>query len=206
MAQAARQQGEFSYRDYRCWPEGERWEILDGHARAMASPGWAHQTVVFELGRQLGNALVGHPCQARSGPVAVRLARGSEADDEVRTVFEPDLLVVCDPGKIDERGVRGAPDLVIEVLSPSTAAFDQVEKRLAYEAAGVRELWLVDIANGLLTIYRQQGGSFAPPAIIHARGRVALGVLPDIELDLDFVSRLRGEGEALPTRLSPTGC
>jgi Uma2 family endonuclease len=191
MGQPALRQGGFSFRDYCRWPEGERWELLDGRAHAMAPPSWAHQTVVFELGRQLGNLLVGQACQARSGPLGVRLPQADEADDEVRTVLEPDLLVVCDPSKIDTRGVRGAPDVIIEVLAPSTAAFDQIEKRRAYERAGVRELWLVDMAKGLLTIYRHTGTAFAPPEIVHARGRVALVALPGVDLDLDFIVPLR---------------
>lgn len=195
MGHPALRPGEFSFRDHCRWPEGERWELLDGRAYAMAPPSWDHQTVVFELGAQLRNILVGKPCQARSGPVGVRLPQADEADDEVRTVFEPDLLVVCDSAKIDARGVRGAPDVIIEVLSPSTAAFDQIEKRRAYERAGVRELWLVDIANGLLTIYRHADSAFAPPEIVHARGRVPLVALPGVELDLDFIVPLRAKLE-----------
>lgn len=191
MADPAHRQGEFRYADYLQWPATERWQLLDGHAYAMAPPSWAHQSVVFELGAQLRNALQGSPCQARSGPVGVRLPRGQEVDAEVRTVFEPDLLVVCDPAKIDARGVRGAPDVVIEVLSPSTASFDQIEKRQAYDQAGVRELWLVDIANGTISIYRQHGTHFAAPEIVRARGPVALAALPGVVLDLDFVDGLR---------------
>jgi Uma2 family endonuclease len=125
----------------------------------------------------------------------VRLPRGQEADEDIRTVFEPDLLVVCDPAKIDRAGVRGAPDVVIEVLSPSTASFDLIGKRLAYERAGVRELWLFDLANGVVSIYRQQApGTFAPPELVPTQGRVALTALPGVELDLDFVEALREVG------------
>ena len=129
MPQRALKTGEFTFAQYMLWPEHERWELNDGEARAMAPPNWAHQSVVSELGAQLRNALVGKPCQARVAPVGVRLPKRNEADAEVRTVFEPDILVVCDASKIDAKGVRGAPDVIIEVLSPSTAGFDQVEKR-----------------------------------------------------------------------------
>lgn len=187
--------GEFTFADYCRWPENERWQLLDGQAVAMAPPNWAHQSVVFELSRQLGNALQGHRCQARAGPVGVRLPSGNEADEHIRTVFEPDLLVVCDPAKIDARGVRGAPDVIIEVLWPSTASFDQIEKRQAYERAGVRELWLIDVVGGVLSIYRHDGLQFGKPDMVHTRGRVPLTALPGIELDLDFIESLRGETE-----------
>ncbi len=183
--------GEFSYADYQRWPDSERWQLLDGHAHAMAPPSTAHQTVVFELARQLGNALLGQQCRAFAGPVGVRLPLADEADDEVRTVFEPDLLVVCDPAKIDACGIRGAPDLIIEVLSPSTAAFDQIEKRAAYERAGVRELWLIEIASGVVTRFLLDGTRFAAPVYLHASGRIELTVGPELSLDLDFMQALR---------------
>lgn len=191
MTGLAHKQGEFCFADYQSWPATERWQLLDGQAYAMAPPSWAHQSVVFELARQLGNALLGHRCQARAGPVGVRLPRANESDDEICTVFEPDLLIVCDPAKIDARGVRGAPDVVIEVLSPSTASFDQIEKRLAYERAGVRELWLIDVSTGIATIYRSAGERFAAPDIVHARGQLPIVAIPELVLDLDFVDALR---------------
>lgn len=191
--QTATKSGEFTFAHYMNWPEHERWQLLDGTAYAMAPPSWAHQTVVTELGRQLGNALHGKPCQARVAPVGVRLPRQNEADTKVRDVFEPDLLVVCDRSKIDAKGVRGAPDVIIEVLSPSTASFDQIEKRLAYEQAGVRELWLVDISNGLLTIYRHNGAQFDAPEIVRAMGAIALRALDGVTLQLDFIEDLRAD-------------
>jgi Uma2 family endonuclease len=193
MSQRALKPGEFTYADYVRWPEAERWELLSGQAYAMAPPSWAHQSVVTELARQLGNALLGTPCQARVAPVGVRLPKSGEADADTRTVFEPDVLVVCDASKIDSKGVRGAPDVIIEVLSPSTASFDQIEKRDAYEAAGVRELWLVDVGNALVTIYRHTGAKFAPAAIVHAKGSIAIAALSGLTLNLDFVDALREE-------------
>jgi Uma2 family endonuclease len=191
MAAPAIRHGSFRYADLCRWPEDERWELIDGHAYAMAPPNWAHQSVVFELGRQLGNQLEGKPCQARSGPVGVRLPVAGEADADIRNYFEPDLLVVCDPAKIDARGVRGAPDLIIEVLSPSTASYDQIDKRRAYERAGVRELWLIDVVNGLISIYRHDGRRYAAPDLVRTEGRISVAALPGLELDLDFVAAYR---------------
>lgn len=192
--------GEFRYADYKTWPERERWQLLEGLAFALAPPTVDHQRVVWELGRQLGNQLLGKRCEALSSPVGVRLPVHDEADDQIRTVFEPDLIVVCDPAKIDAHGVRGAPDVVIEVLSPSTAAFDQLEKRLAYDRAGVRELWLIDVVNGLVTRYRQEadGNRFGPAELLRAEGRIPLAALAGLELDLDFINQL-------PSRHPPEG-
>ena len=135
----------------------------------------------------------GKPCQARVAPVGVRLPQHNEADASIRTVFEPDILVVCDRSKIDAKGVRGAPDVIVEVLSPSTASFDQIDKRQAYEKAGVRELWLVDIGNGLVTIYRHNGAQFNAPEIVRASGTIALRALAGVELGLDFIDDLRAD-------------
>lgn len=197
MARPRIKPGEFSYRDYLAWPENERWQLLDGVAYAMAPPSIAHQAVVFELARQLGNALEGKPCRAFTGPVGVRLPRAQEADAFIDTVFEPDLVVVCDPSKLEPRGIRGAPDLVIEVLSPSTASFDLVEKRQRYDRAGVRELWLIDPSSSVLTVYRQHGEHFDAPDIRRAEGEITLTALPEIALHLDFMSALREQPEPL---------
>lgn len=196
MAHVKPRSGEFSYADYLAWPEHERWQLLDGHAYAMAPPSTAHQRVVFELGAQIRNQLQGKPCQGLSAPMGVRLPVGDEADDDVRTVFEPDLLVVCDPSKIDARGVRGAPDFIIEVLSPSTAAFDLVDKRQRYERAGVGELWLIDPVSSVLTVYRREGEPFAAADIRVGQGRLAVQSVPGLVLELDFLQSLRIAEEA----------
>ena len=118
----------------------------------------------------------------------MRLPKLNEANEFIRTVFEPDVVVVCDPSKMDKSGIRGAPDFIIEVLSPSTARFDQIEKRKVYERAGVREFWLMDVPGGVLTIYRQIGDAFAPPEIVRAEGVIDIAALTGLTLDLDFMS------------------
>ena len=133
----------FTYADYCRWPDDERWELIEGMAYRMVTPGLVHQAVVGELFLQIANYLRGKPCRPFIAPFDVRLPRGNEADEEVTTVVQPDISVICDPDKLDDRGCRGAPDWVIEVLSPNTAAKDQIQKLAAYEQAGVREVWLV---------------------------------------------------------------
>ncbi len=119
----------YTYADYRRWPEEQRYELIDGVAYAMAGPSRRHQRLVGELYRQLANALEDHPCQVYIAPFDVRLPKADEADVEIDTIVQSDLSVFCDPGKLDDAGARGAPDWVIEVLSPATAGHDQIVKR-----------------------------------------------------------------------------
>ena len=136
----------YTYADYSAWPEGERWELIDGAAFAMATPSEAHQTVLGEIFGQLRDFLKGHPCKVFVAPFSVRL--NADAGDD--TVVEPDILVVCDESKRDGKGVVGAPDLVVEVLSPSTAKYDKSTKYRLYRGSGVREYWIVDPDDKIL--------------------------------------------------------
>ena len=124
-------------------------------------------------------------------PVDVRLPRGDEADDDIDTVVQPDVMLVCDPTKIVRRGVRGAPDWVVEVLSPSTAARDQIAKRRIYERAGVREYWLVHPTDRTLTMHKLVDGRYGIPEISELKGSTALAILPEVTIAWDaLVARL----------------
>ena len=185
---AKRPIGEFTYKDYLSWPAKPRYELIDGMARAMAPPLITHQQVVFELAGQIRNALEGKSCRGFTGPVGVRLPVHNESDEFIRTVFEPDLVVVCDENKIDAKGIRGAPDFIIEVLSPSTAAFDTIEKRKAYGAAGVQELWLINIPYGIVTRFTQ-ADAFSNGENLYAEGSIDVHL--GFALNLDFMKALR---------------
>ena len=152
---ASTPQERFTYRDYRTWPDEERWEIIDGHAWAMSpAPRSRHQALVWRLSALLYIFLQGKPCRAYPAPFDVLLPRGDEEDDEVDTIVQPDISVFCDKSKITEGGARGAPDLVVEILSPSTSRKDLREKFDRYERAGVREYWVVDPAAWSVWVYR----------------------------------------------------
>lgn len=127
----------FTWNDYRSWPDEERWEIIDGIAYAMSpAPSTKHQTVAGRMYSRIEQSLSGKPYRPFIAPTDVRL---SETD-----VVQPDILVVCDPAKITPSHIEGAPDVVIEVLSPNTSAKDMREKKALYERSGVREYVLVD--------------------------------------------------------------
>ncbi len=192
MALAQRDQQHHTYADYLGWPEDVRYELIDGMAWLMApAPDLAHQEVAGEVFRQIANLLEGQPCRALIAPVDVRLPRAGEADESIDTVVQPDVLVVCDPGKLDRRGVRGAPDFVVEVLSPATAAHDHVRKRRIYERAGVREYWLVHPNDRMVTIYRLAGAEYGKPEVCVLAGETAVGILPGVAIAWDaLVERL----------------
>ena len=137
--------GTYSYADYLSWQFTELVELLRGKImRRMSGPTDAHQALVGELYRRLANHLYQQPCQVRVAPYDVRLPKpGRTADAAIYTVVQPDLCVICDPGKIEKRGCLGPPDLIIEVVSPRTAARDWKDKFDLYEEAGVLEYWIV---------------------------------------------------------------
>lgn len=127
----------FTYVDYLTWPEGERWELIDGKAYNMTpAPGTRHQRVTLRIARTLSSALGEGPCECFVAPTDVVLS--------CCDVVQPDVLVVCDRTKITEANIQGAPDLVVEVSSPSTGLKDRREKRNLYEKYGVKEYLLVD--------------------------------------------------------------
>ena len=192
MGLALRQEKHYTYADYLTWPDDARYELIDGEAFLMSpAPLVEHQEVAGEVYHQLRNQLDGKPCRPYIAPVDVRLPRQDEADAAIDTVVQPDVLVVCDPAKIDRRGVRGAPDWVLEVLSPSTAAHDQIAKRRAYERAGVREYWLVHPGDRTLTVYVLDNAQYGRPEIYELKDATPIGVLPGVSIAWDvLVARL----------------
>ncbi|RCK80731.1 MAG: hypothetical protein OZSIB_3044 [Candidatus Ozemobacter sibiricus] len=178
----------FTYGDYLVWPSDERWELIDGEAFDMsAAPSLDHQEMLGELGAQLRTFLRGKSCRVFLAPDVI-LPRGDEADAAVRTVVRPDLAVVCDPAKMDGKRIRGAPDLVIEILSPATASHDCLRKRRVYEKAGVREFWLVHPVDRIVTVFRRTGqNGFGPPDYYDADSKVPVSVVPGLEVDLSLL-------------------
>jgi Uma2 family endonuclease len=156
MADAARDlDRRFSYGDYRSWEDGERWELIEGQAWSMSpAPRTDHQALSLWLASAIHAFLKGKPCRVFAAPFDVLLPTGDEADDDVDSVVQPDIAVFCDRSKLREAGARGAPDFVVEILSPSTAKKDLSEKFRLYETRGVREYWIVDPGNRSVLAFR----------------------------------------------------
>lgn len=191
MGLALRDHAHHTYGEYLTWPEDQRYQLIDGEAYLMApAPTVRHQEVVGEIYVQLRNALAGQasPCRVLIAPVDVLLPKAEEADEAVDTVVQPDVLVVCDPAKIRDRNVRGAPDLVVEVLSPSTSALDQIKKRHHYERSGVREYWLVHPLDRIVTILHLEGGRYGIPETRPLEGNTPVGILPGVAIEWDALA------------------
>jgi len=172
-----------TYGDYVSWTDEIRYELIDGVAYAMSpAPTRLHQEVTGEMFRQIADALDSSPCRPYIAPFDVRLPRAKETDDDVDTVVQPDISVICEKSKLDERGCRGAPDWVIEVLSSGTASHDQIVKRALYERVGVREYWLVHPADKVVTIYLLENGAYGKPALQEMVGSTTTTALPGITI------------------------
>ena len=190
MSLARRDQQHHTYGEYCRWAEDVRYELIDGQAFAMSpAPGRQHQEIVGEVFRQVADALEGSGCRVYVAPFDVRLPRGDQADDAIDTVVQPDISVVCDFAKLDDRGCRGAPDWVIEVLSPGSASHDQIVKRAVYERHGVREFWLIHPADRVVTVYGLVDGAYGKPDIYELTETLACGILPEVVIEWARVLR-----------------
>jgi len=180
----------YSYADYLTWSDEERWELIDGTAYDMSpAPGVEHQRISMELSRQISLYLKGKPCQVFSAPFDVKFSESSNASDNYcDTVVQPDLLVVCDKTKLDARGCNGAPDLIIEILSPSTAVKDLKIKFSLYERYGVKEYWMVHPAEQTLLIYkRDDSGKYGAAERYAGDDMVSVPMLGELIIDLGEV-------------------
>ena len=178
-----------TYADYLTWSDTQRDELINGAAyvREPPAPSPSHQGVVVELCRQAANALKGKPCRVYVAPFDIRLPKTTESDDEIDTVVQPDVFIVCDPQKVDARGMRGAPDWIAEVLSPHTARYDRSVKLPVYERAGVREVWLIHPIDRTLTIHRLEQGQYKRTTLLALEGKTPLTAVPGVSIDWEQV-------------------
>ena len=135
--------GLYTYAEYLLWKFEERVELLKGKLFKMSAPSPAHQVVQSNLNIELGLYFRNQKCQIYPAPFDVRLPAKGETGDAIHTVVQPDLCVVCDRTKIDSRGCIGAPDLVVEIISPGNSKKELKQKFKLYEEAGVREYWVI---------------------------------------------------------------
>lgn len=150
----------FTLAQRNAWPDNERWELIAGEAFAMSpAPRKQHQRLTLKLAKDIDSFLEGKPCEAYIAPFDVFL---TDESDEADTVVQPDVLVVCDPDKVQDDGVHGAPDLVAEVLSDSTAFKDLTQKKAAYERAGVKEYWVLNPESCSILLFVLENGRYKP--------------------------------------------
>jgi Uma2 family endonuclease len=159
-------------------PEEPQYELIDGVLYMLAKPVILHQRIMMELGRQFGNYLLGKKCN-------IVPESNLRLDINKDSVFEPDLTVVCDPDKLKGLYIVGAPDLIVEILSPSTASRDCILKLNAYKGAGVREYWIVDPVNETVIVFSWEKTEEA--VYYSKRDKIKVGILEDFEVDLSLV-------------------
>ncbi len=148
----------FTYKDYCSWPEDERWELINGIAYDMSpAPSSKHQWIASVIHGELYIFLKNKRCKAYTAPFDVMLPVFPIKDEnEIDSVVQPDISVICDPSKIIEKGCLGAPDVIIEILSPSTSKKDLNEKFQLYEKYGVLEYWIIDPGNKFIQVFHLQ--------------------------------------------------
>ncbi|MDR0589750.1 MAG: Uma2 family endonuclease [Spirochaetaceae bacterium] len=179
-----KEQEYYTYADYLSWDGEERYEIIDGEASMMAPPSRLHQEISRELMGSFWEFLKGKPCKVYAAPFAVRLNPLPDKRDD--TVVEPDLAVVCDPAKLDDYGCNGAPDLIVEILSPSNTRYDRIVKFQKYREAGVREYWILDPVEKSLMVNVLKNNEYVASAY-EETAVVPVTVLPGLEIDLKTV-------------------
>jgi len=187
-----REEDRFTYADYLTWDDDQRWELLDGEAFCMSpGPNRRHQKWLGELFVQFHTYLADKSCEVYLAPFDVRLPDFSGAsDEETITVVQPDIMVVCDHDKLDDRGIKGAPDLVVEIISPSTAKRDITTKYELYQRHGVKEYWLLYPNDRTLLVYRLTDSSrYASPEVFGEGDTVPVQLLGDLAVDLGKVFR-----------------
>jgi len=160
-------------------PEYPRYELIDGKIVLMAPATWDHQSISTSLISQFGNYLRGKKCF-----VAHSVGVQFHENEDLPSVFIPDIVIVCDPKKIHPQGLVGAPDLIVEILSPSTGGLDKIKKFDRYMREGVREYWIVDPVHRVVDVYQWENAS---SHTYSSEDKIKVGVLDDCEIDLSLV-------------------
>jgi Uma2 family endonuclease len=176
----------YTYRDYLTWDDDVRVELIDGVVYDMTpAPVRKHQELLMSLALSFGNFLKNKKCRVYPAPFDVRLPSEGEGPDNASTVVQPDISIICDRAKLDEKGCVGAPDLVVEILSPATAAKDMREKLSLYERNGVREYWIIHPAEETLMVFLPgKDGKYSKPRVYSKQDTVSVGILRGLRIRL----------------------
>ena len=175
----------FTYAQYKKWPEEERWELIDGEAYDMSpAPGMTHQKISGELSNQIYNYLDEKPCKVFTAPFDIFLPQIEESEDTISTIVQPDISMICDSSKLSEKGCTGPPDIVIEIISPSSGARDQIIKMNLYEKHKVKEYWIVHPIDRIVRKYILKNNQYEKPEIFDYLGKPSFDQFPDLKIDL----------------------
>ena len=183
---------QYSYADYLTWRFTERIELIKGHIFKMSpAPLMKHQSVSSNLTGILWNYLNGKPCQLFHAPFDVRLLDSkkvkNKADDQVYTVVQPDICIVCDKEKLDLKGCVGAPDLIIEITSKSTKKRDVTDKFRLYEENGVLEYWIVLPDSELIEVFDLKDGKFEFRKNYVDDDLIPVGIFPEFSVEVNRI-------------------
>lgn len=179
----------YTYKDYLSWVTEERYELFDGVAVLQARPSLLHQTVSGNIFFALRSFLDGKPCRAFQEIEVLLPSTANQKADDVNTVYIPDITVVCDADKLHPQYCLGAPDVVFEILSPSTARADRIVKLNAYQRAGVREYWLVSPLEETVQIFTLEAGTFHASDIFTPGMTATSCALSGFSLDVSKIFR-----------------
>lgn len=178
----------YSYASYLGWKFKERVELFKGRVLQMAAPSVNHQRLLGFLYTEMYIYLRNKSCEAFAAPFDVRFPDNSRADHQVYTVLQPDICVICDETKLDERGCIGAPDIVVEVLSPGNNTKELINKFGIYEEYGVREYWIVHPQRrNFLKYVLNEAGKFVAGMPYEGGAEFASDILPGFRLNVDEV-------------------
>jgi len=181
---------QYTYADYLTWHFDERVELIRGWISRMSpAPLVTHQRILIRLSYQIEGYLLNKICEIFVAPFDVRLTnkRKSVPYKLITSVVQPDLCIICDPKKLDKRGCIGAPDLVIEILSPGNSKKEMKEKFSLYEENGVREYWIVDPEHLMIQVFDLKEDKFAWRSNYVKEDMIPVGIFEDFSIDSDAV-------------------
>ncbi len=178
----------YTYADYLQWKFEERIELIKGKIFKMSpAPSSAHQRISRKILVALDVFLYGKPCEVFNAPFDVRLTK-SKGNQDVQTVVQPDICVICDRSKIDERGCLGAPDIVVEIISPGNNKTELKNKYEVYKESGVQEYWIVSPQDKTFMKYTlNQEGVYVASRLMPSEDEVTTPILPGFVLNLEDV-------------------
>jgi Uma2 family endonuclease len=177
----------YSYADYLKWDFEEIIELIKGKIFAKAvAPNRRHQEVSGNLYLQVANFLKNRSCKIYSAPFDVRFSRNPDYS-KTDSVVQPDISVICDLSKLDDKGCFGAPDLIAEILSPGNSRVELQNKFELYQEFGVREYWVIHPVECTVLIYTLIDGKFSPSRLFTSGDQIHSSVLPGFKLDLEAV-------------------